>query len=182
MLLLTEKSFWPQNLKSVASTHLYPLPDPFLDAILFPPPLRYIVSPISRDVSLLLIPTPWGTPYSMHLPLVHSLAIPIRCPEDPHCPCCRSPVCVLMWRLRSKASWKPLPQQWHTWRRAGLWHLRCRVSMRCSGKALGQSGQPSVPGALGAEVRVPCEDCQRGAGVSRASWILPRLCYSTNKS
>lgn len=30
--------------------------------------------------------------------------------------------------------------------------------MRCSGKALGQSGQPSVPGPLGAEVSVPCED------------------------
>ena len=37
--------------------------------------------------------------------------------------------------------------------------------MRCSGKALGQNGQPSIPGSLGVVTKVPCVGCGRGMGV-----------------
>lgn len=48
--------------------------------------------------------------------------------------------------------------------------------MRCNGKALGQSGQPSVPGPLGVVTKVPCVGCGRDMRV-RHTHIVEQMEY-----
>ena len=41
------------------------------------------------------------------------------------------PVCVLVWRFRSKVSLKPFPQKVQRYLLVSLWHFMCRFSSRC---------------------------------------------------
>lgn len=59
-----------------------------------------------------------------------------------------SPVCVRTCLFRSKVSLKPLPQKVHRCLFTWLWHLRCRLSMRCRRKALPHSSQLWAAGSL----------------------------------
>lgn len=94
-----------------------------------------------------------------------------------------SPVCVRTCRLRSKVSLKPFPQKLHRCLFTWLWHLRCRLSMRCRRKALPHRSQlcraasPQVPvvnwGREGREVQ--CRVGGRGEGRGWPWLGLPRL-------
>lgn len=79
-----------------------------------------------------------------------------------------SPVCVRTCLFRSKVSLKPLPQKVHRCLFTWLWHLRCRLSMRCRRKALPHSSQLWAAGSL----HVPVVNWDRETGRVRAPVLV----------
>jgi len=64
------------------------------------------------------------------------------------------PVCVRVCRLRSNVSLKPLPQSVQRYLLMSLWHLTCRLNMRCWGNVLPQTLQRNWLSAVCSPVNI----------------------------
>ena len=58
------------------------------------------------------------------------------------------PVCVRVWRFKSKVSLNPLPQKVQRYLLTSLWHFMCLLRSLCNVKLLSQDRQRNLLGSL----------------------------------